>query len=238
MIMQWEDEKERPFLKTGILGLAVIGMSAAMIMVFPSEAPWMMDGFVTPIMAFEFAGTTQEVHLLFGAADLPEQQAMIGAMNLGNRLDYIYMALYASFLFSFSYVCVKYTGHKRYYTACVLAVLVLVGDALENVQLLGISSKLNEMEFAKELVLLHWFTWMKWGGLALVFLALVPYFLTGGKFSKLIGITGITSAALSGLAYINRSAFTELMGLSVAVMFILMIIYCFIYKIHKNIDAA
>ena len=40
----------RPFMKIGFLGLLVLGMSIVLLMVFPSKAPWMMDGFFTPVM--------------------------------------------------------------------------------------------------------------------------------------------------------------------------------------------
>ncbi len=222
---------EKPFMKIGVLGLLVAGMSVVLMMVFPSKAPWMMEGFRTPIIAFEFVQTAEEVQQLFGTPHSEEQQGMIRAMDLGNRLDYLYLVLYSAFLFLFSFVCVKITGQKRYYAACILAVLVLAGDSFENIQLMGITSKINEMDYSRQLVLLKRFTWMKWGGIGIVFLVLSPYFLSGGIFSKVIGTVGIFSAFLSVMAYINRTAFTEWMGFSVALMFVLMISYSFVHSV-------
>jgi len=226
----------KPFMKVGFLGSIVIGMSIVLIMVFPPKAPWMMEGFATPIMAFEFVKSPGEVSKLFGLA--PDQQSftesmtksMIGAMDLGNKLDYIYMVLYSSFLFFFSFVCAKNTGQKRYYAGSMMAVVILVSDIFENVQLLSITSKIASLDFERELSLLHGFTWMKWGGITIVFLILAPYFLKGRIYSKFIAVTGISSFILSVLAYFNRSALTEQMGLSVALMFIMMIAFCFIHK--------
>jgi len=223
----------KPFMKVGFLGLIVIGMSLLLIMVFPPKAPWMMDGFFTPIMAFEFVHSQDEVKLLFGPANSPGQQSMIKAMDFGNRLDYIYMVLYTSFLFLFSLICVKGTGQKLYYAASLAAVVILLGDGFENIQLLGITSKINQLDFAKELNLLCGFTWVKWGGISIFFLIMTPYFFKGRIYSKFIAVAGILSIIISGLAYFNRSVLNELMGLSVALMFIMMIVYCFTHQTSR-----
>lgn len=217
-------------MKTGFLGLLVIGMSVVLLMVFPSKAPWMMDGFFTPIIAFEFVQSQSEVCQLFGLSDSPDQLSMIKAMDFGNRLDYIYMVLYSSFLFFFSFVCAKNTGQRYYYAGSMLSFIILVADALENIQLLRITAKITSQDFGKELSLLHCFTWIKWGGITVVFLILAPYFFKGRSYSKVIAAIGISSFILSVLAYLNRSVLNELLGLSVALMFLLMIVYSFIYK--------
>ena len=225
-------------MKVGFLGLLVIGMSIVLIMVFPSRAPWMMDGFSTPIMAFEFVQSQSEVYRLFGLPDSPDQlsmtQSMIRAMDFGNKLDYIYMVLYASFLFFFSFVCAKNTVQKLYYAGSMMAFVILVSDIFENIQLLSITAKITSQDFAKELSLLHYFTWMKWGGITIVFLILAPYFFKGRIYSKVIGSIGISSFILSVLAYLNRSVLNELLGLSVSLMFLMMIVYCFIYKTESK----
>ena len=220
----------KPFMKIGFLGLLVIGMSIVLLIVFPSKAPWMMDGFSTPIIAFEFVQSQSEVYRLFGLTDSPDQLSMIKAMDFGNRLDYIYMVLYTSFLFFFSFVCAKNTGQKCYYAGSMLSFVILVADALENIQLLRITAKFASQDFGKELSLLHCFTWIKWGGITVVFLILAPYFFKGRSYSKVIAAIGISSFILSILAYLNRSVLNELLGLSVALMFPMMIVYSFIYK--------
>jgi hypothetical protein len=228
----------KPFIKVGFLGLLVIGMGSVLLMVFPSKAPWMMDGFFTPVIAFEFIQSQSEVYRLFGLSGSLDQlsmtqtvtQAMISAMDLGNRLDYIFMVLYASFLFFFSFVCAKNTGKRYYYAAGILSIVILVADIMENIQLLRITAKIIHHNFTKELFFLHWFTWIKWGGITLVFLILTPYFFKGRTCSKVIAAIGITSFILCVLAYFNRSILNEFLSLSVSLMFLLMIIYSFIFK--------
>ena len=224
----------RPFMKSGIIGLLVIGMSIVLMTIFPAKAPSIMEGFFTPIIAFEFVQTPQEVKQLFGPSGSAIRQEMIAAMDLGNRLDYIYMCLYATFLVSFSLSVVKVAVKKGYYVGAVLALVVLAADALENVQLLGITSKIATLDFENELCLLGYFTWFKWGGIAVIFLVLLPYFITGRAYSKTIAIIGVVSFFFAVLSFINRSVLNEIFALSVAIMFLLMIIYSFVHKEEKG----
>ena len=224
----------RPFIKAGIIGILVISMSIVLMTVFPRKAPSMMEGFFTPIIAFEFVQTPQEVDQLFGLPGSSVRQEMISAMDLGNRLDYLYMFLYASFLLLFSLTVIKTTGNKGYAVGVLLALVVLAADALENVQLLAITSKMGSLDIGEELSCLYFYTWVKWGGIAVIFLLLLPYFIRGRAYSKIIGIMGIVSFTLAVLSFIHRSLLNELFALSVAVVFALMIIYCFIHRGEKD----
>jgi hypothetical protein len=223
----------KPFVKTGFLGLAVMMMSILLLFIFPSKAPSLPEGFLTPIIAFEFIQTKAEVMEIFGGENITMRNEMVRAMDLGNRLDYVYMCLYSVFLMIVSVTCARLSKNKYYYAGAVLALVALAADALENAQLLGITANISTGNFDSQLRLLHLFTWIKWGGIALIFLTLSPWFLKGNRFSKIIGIMGIISFILGVLAYMNRSVINEIFSLSVALMFIFMIIYCFIYKTDK-----
>jgi hypothetical protein len=222
--------RHRPFIKAGYLGLSVIAMSIVLLFIFPSKAPSLPEGFITPIIAFEFIQSPDEVFQMFGGADLAVQNKMVDAMDLGNRLDYVYMCLYSMFLLLFSTTCAKIAKKPYYYAGAVIALAVLAGDAMENIQLLGITENLSTGDIEPFLGLLYLFTWIKWGGLALVFLILSPWFFKGGLFSKTIGALAIVSFILGIAAFLHRSIINEIFALSVALMFILMIIYCFISK--------
>jgi len=225
----------RPFFKSGIIGIGVIICSLALLKVFPSQAPKMPDGFVTPILAFEFVRTRQEVQELFGEPRSDFRASMIDAMNLGNRIDYLYMTLYSLFLFTFSCTCARIRKSSTYYLASLLSLLVLGGDALENLQLLNITLKLDTGGFDRELRLLFYFTWLKWGGLALIFALLSRYFFGGNLSSKLIGLTGVATCLLAIFSFLHRSAVNEIFGLSTAVMFLLMIIYALTFRRRETI---
>ncbi|MBI9075416.1 MAG: hypothetical protein JEZ02_08410 [Desulfatibacillum sp.] len=220
----------RPFFISGLIGLLVVLMSTAMLFVFPTKAPGLPEGFATPIIAFEFAKSPADIITLFGPKDSPERDAMVRSMDLGNKLDYVYMVLYTAFLALFSVQVVRRTGLRIFYLAAGLAGVALVGDALENLRLFAITSSLDTMDIEADLAALHVFTWAKWGSLALIFPALSPYFFKGGRFSMTIGIVGIFCPVLGIAGYFHPGAFCEMFSVSVAVMFLLMIAYCLIYK--------
>jgi hypothetical protein len=225
----------KPFLKPGFTGLLMVAMSIGLLAVFPTKAPNMPNGFVTPIIAFEFIETRAEVVAMFTQTDNAGRESinapMLAAFDLGNRLDYLYMVLYSGFLMMFSLTCAKLSGKKYFYVAAVLSLFVLACDALENIQLLGITAYLRSCMMMGDLeallVNLSRFTWMKWGGIAAIFLILAPWFLRGGKFSKTIGLFGIASAGFGLAAFVHRPVVTEIFGLSVVLTFLMMIGYCF-----------
>lgn len=225
----------RPFFKSGIIGILVIISSLVLMKVFPSQAPSMPEGFMTPILAFEFAGSVEEVEALFGEPQSGFRAAMIAAMDLGNHLDYVYMVLYSLFLFTFSVTCARIKRSSYYYLPALIAVLTLVGDVMENVQLLGITASLAEGGFEKELQLLFYFTWLKWGGLALIFLMLAPYFAGGGFTSKIIALVGFSTTVLGIFSFFRRSIINEVFAIAVAVMFLLMVIYAFTHRRRTRI---
>ena len=222
--------KQRPYLVSGFIGLAVIALSLINMMVFPQSSPGQIEDIRSPIIAFEFAETPEEIITLFGTNGSPEQTDMIRKMDQGNTLDYLYMLLYSGFLFSFAILAAKHSGRKWVYAGAVLAALALVGDALENVQLLTITVNLQSGDFIEALTRLHWFTWLKWGSLALYFLVIAVWFWGNGRYAKLIAITRILTFLLGLVSFIQRGPSTEPFTLTVALMFLLMIIFCFITR--------
>lgn len=219
--------KQRPFIISGLIGLAVILMSIISLLVFPQASPGQIDDIRSPIIAFEFAQTAAEINILFGPNGSAEQAEMAQKMDQGNRLDYLYMLLYSAFLFSFAVLAAKQSGQKWVYAGAVLALLALIGDALENVQLLAITANLQSGDFVDALARLHWFTWLKWGSLAAYFLLMAVWFWGNGRFGKLISIAGVFTFLLGLASFIQRGPTTEPFTLAVALMFLLMIIFCF-----------
>jgi hypothetical protein len=213
-----EDMRDRLFLLSGMLGIGALAMTLILSLIGPQRGP-LPAGFITPIMAFEFAESETEVRQIFA---LPGSAA---AMDRVNRWDFLYMALYGSFLCAFALACARQTGRRYYYVAAMLALLTVAADALENVQLLGITGRLNGDDVDGLLTRLHLFTWLKWGGLAVYFLLLWPYFRGQTGLGKIIGPAGQLAASLAVLAYFNRGLLSELFALSVGLMFLLMTVY-------------
>src|SRR5437870_5380768 len=196
---------KRTFIFSGFIGITVVVMSFVLLSIFPSKAPGMTKGFFTPIIAYEFISTPQEVYLLFGQMNSPEQKTMISAMDLGNRIDFLFMILYSSFLFTFSLICRKETGSKIFYACAAISILVMFGDLLENLQLLSITSKIGAGDFTAELYYLKIFTWLKWGGICILFALFFTYFSRGNLYSRVVGYAGIITPILGVLAFLHRS---------------------------------
>jgi hypothetical protein len=229
-----DEVKKRPFLIPGLIGIAVILVSVLSLVVFPQTAPGQIEGIRSPIIAFEFAETVDEINLLFGPAGSPERADMVRKMDQGNKLDFLYMLLYSGFLVSFVIDANKQRHMPLFYVAVGLALLAFVGDILENSQLFQITNNLASSDFVDALTRLHWFTWLKWGSLAFYFSVMGVWFLGNGRFGKLIAAVSELTFLLGLFAFAARGFITELFSLSVALTFLLMIIFCFMIKTNNN----
>jgi hypothetical protein len=221
---------KRPFILVGIIGLLGIVIGMVIGGFFPKSAVKMPDGFKTPVLAFEFIQTKQEVYDMFGADDTPERQALVQAMDRGNNWDYLYMAAYSAFLAALALAIRKETGKAFFYIAASVAVAILASDFFENRQLFQITANLASGNFEDALSRLVVITWLKWGGLALFFVLLIPYFIKGGVFGKIIAACAVLNFIVAVIACVHRSRWNEWMFLTLAPNFVLSIIYCFIHK--------
>jgi hypothetical protein len=79
-----------------LLGLSVLGTAILLQNTFPKEAAWMPEGFHTPVLAFEFLKTNEEVKEFFGP-DRPERDQFIEQMNKGHQYDTIFLVISFSF---------------------------------------------------------------------------------------------------------------------------------------------
>jgi len=222
--------RQRPFFIPSLIGLAVILVSVISLIVFPQTSPGQIEGLRTPIIAFEFAETVEEINTLFGPEGSPERADMVRKMDQGNTLDFLYMLLYSGFLVSFAITANKQRPMGLWLIAVGLALLALVGDVLENLQLFQITNNLESGGFVDALTRLHWFTWLKWGSLAFYFLVIGAWFLGNGRFGKVIAAVAELTFLLGLFAFVARGFITELFALSVALTFLLMIIFSFITK--------
>lgn len=221
--------RDRLFLISGLLGLGALVMTAVLGFIGPRQMGPLPPGFVTPIMAFEFAADPAEVGHLFSVA------GAAAAMDRVNRWDFLYMALYNGFLIAFALACARHTGNRFYYVVAALPLLIWFADALENVQLLAITGVLAadtvEPILGQLLPLLdrlRLFTWLKWGGLALYFVLLWPYFRRSTGWARWIGIAGLLPALLAVAALSSRGLANELMALAIGVMFLLLTVYAWL----------
>ena len=112
----------------------------------------------------------------------------------------------------------------------ILAVIATLFDWLENIKLIAITEKLTNGNFQDELNMLHIYTWIKWGSLALVFVVLSDWFFKGKIVSKIFSFIAWAPAVFAILAYRYPGFYSELFAMSITIMFVGTIIYCFVYK--------
>ncbi len=231
--------RDRLFLLSGLLGLGALLMTAIIWLISPRQVGPMPPGFVTPVMAFEFAADPAEVGHLFSV------MGAAAAMDRVNRWDFLYMALYNGFLIAFALACARRTGNRYYYVVAALPLLIWLADALENVQLLAITGLLAgdavEPVMGQMLPLLdrlRLFTWLKWGGLALYFVLLWPYFRGRAGWARWIGIVGLLPALLAVAALISRGLANELMVLAIGLLFLLLTVYAWKIAVAQPVVVA
>ncbi len=210
--------RDRLFFLSGIFGIGALAMTLILSLVGPRSTGPLPPGFVTPVMAFEFAATEQEVWQLF------QPPGSAAAMDRVNRWDFLFMAFYCLMLGAFALAAAHRSGHPGFYFAAALAPVILLADALENVQLLALTygTTLDGGSLVNELERLRLFTWLKWGGLAAYFLLLLPYFrMMGGRWRALELLFGLP-AILALVAAFYRGLANELMALSIGLLFVVL----------------
>ncbi len=222
--------RARPFLISGILGLGAVLMTLVMTVLGPRPAAALPAGFLTPVLAYEFAADAAEVTALFSPVGQPAGEATRAAMDRVNRLDFLYIAFYGGCLMAFALVCARLTGQRRYTLAAALAAGIMLADVLENVQLLSITRLLGTANIESRLVWLRLFTWLKWGGLALWFLLLRPYFGRAGRLGRVIGWASFLPLLLGVVAFLRPGLASELFALAIGLLFILLTVYAWRYR--------
>ena len=79
-----------------VAGAAVLLLSVVMLAVFP-VAPGASEraGFISPVVGFELASEPEHVLGILGAPGrAPERPAAVAGMDLGNRIDFLFMIAY------------------------------------------------------------------------------------------------------------------------------------------------
>jgi hypothetical protein len=224
---------QRPILLSGIIGIALIVIGVIITVIGPGHSDKLADGFFTPVIAFEFATEPEDIIQVFGEANSPAREDIVRSMTNSTRSDFLFLILYGAFLFTFSITCASLTGNRVYYLPVLLSIVAPIFDVLENLQLLTIMRQMGDGDFVSELPNLHFYTWMKWGVLVLIFLLLIPFFRTAGTFGRFLSIYAVVPLILGILAFLKPGLSNELFALSTVLMFFLMIIFSFTYRKNR-----
>jgi hypothetical protein len=148
-----------------LAGAAMIALTAVMLAVFPAQpARRNLPGLQSPVIGFELARTPDDVAGILGDPGTPERADYAARMDRGNRLDFGFMLAYAAF---HAAIALRLAARGRLPQGALVVLLVLAADmllfdALENRQLLFLSTAAPSPDVDASLVRLHVFTLLKW----------------------------------------------------------------------------
>ena len=222
---------ERPLLKTGILGLLFLPF-IILINAYSPPGEKIPEGYSSTILAFEFASNDEELVEVLGPLETNEIQDL----NRMNYLDFGFMVIYGIFLFIFMARLGGITGSKLLLRGRWIVAVIVLSDALENVQLLKLTDRFMEAnaELSDTLVLLGVFTWTKWLLLAIA-ISLIARVMTRMRKSQWLGYILYAPLGIGvGSFILGEQRAEDLFGTSVFIAFFLIFIYCYIYRIQKS----
>ncbi len=222
--------KTHPFAKIGFFAIPLLLLMILIEIFFPKIHH---DEYQSFIVAFEFTKTPDDLHSLFNGFT----GKTFRNVDIGNYIDFGFMITYTLFLVLFFQKAAKTFEKKWLFTGIPLSLIVLIADFFENIFLLKITGvytpDMPDSELLPLLNKLHLATWIKWGGLALIF-ALFSIRSMGRKIVKHIeGVVFIIPLLLSFWAMSNDPMGVSRFTLSIALAFFLLLFYCFWYKAKK-----
>jgi len=220
--------ESRPLTFLGLFAIPLLIFIVWMSQYFPSLA---VNGFQNVIIALEFISDESDIANIFEALN----PTLIEGIEAGNKIDFGFMLVYSSFFFFF-FRRLKELHQYEYATfGQVLAILMLVGDTIENLQLFAITAAYplvdyQPLEFA--VVILKWATWSKWLSIA-ISVALVAGALweNYSVAAKILSLALSVPIILGGHALVQFDARAiELFTTSIFVSIGLLVVSCFFLK--------
>jgi len=220
----------RPFAKIGLLSVPLLFFMITMEVFFPKSHH---DDYQSFIIAFEFARTPDDLHSLFNGFS----RETFRNIDIGNYIDFGFMITYTLFLVLFFKKAARTFNKKWLLSGIPLSIIILLADFVENIYLLRITGiytlGITDAELTPLLNVLHKITWVKWGGLALIF-AIFSIRSMGKKIlTRIEGVVFIVPLLLSFWALSNNPMGITRFTLSIVIAFFLLIFYCFWYKAKK-----
>ncbi len=225
--------ENRPFAQLGLFGVPLLIFTILMEMLFPVNAP---EGYKSFIVAFEFTKTPEQLYNLFKGYT----PKTLSRIDSGNTIDFGFMMTYSLFLILFFRKALRIFHHKWPLWGILLAVIVFLADVSENIFLLRIthlySRELQGELLSSVLNMLHIVTWIKWGGLAIIF-ALFSVKTLGRKvLSTFEGVIFGLPLLMSFWALTGNPVGISNFTLSIIVAFALLFFYCFRFRLPQKED--
>ena len=123
-------------------GLGVMVIVVLIMPLFPADSAGDIQGYGSPVYAFEFARSPADVAAVFGSSDDPERARRLAMMDQGNRWDFLFMTIYTLFGALFGWAVQK-GGGAIGYSIIAAAIVAGLADAIETVTLLSITADMR-----------------------------------------------------------------------------------------------
>jgi hypothetical protein len=161
-----------------VAATAAMVLSVILLAVMPSHPVTAnVPGFTSPVIGFELASEPAHVLGILGTPGMPARAETVRRMDLGNRIDFLFMVAYPALYVGIALLLAA-RGRVRGATARVLLflpVLMALGDALENRQLLVLSATVDPAAMTAPLAALGLFTRLKWYAIYLESALVAPF---------------------------------------------------------------
>ena len=148
-----------------VVGSVLLVLAIALLAILPA-APVVRNppGFLSPIMAFELAGSPAEVHGILGRPGDPGRPAAVRAMVRGNLIDFGFMLVYPLFYVAIAWLLAVrgLSGRATVAAVMALAPVMALADAGENMALLHLAVAHEPAAMTDALDRLRLFTSVKW----------------------------------------------------------------------------
>jgi hypothetical protein len=197
----------RAWVWTLAFGLATLLYGLYLTQVFPQTGHDIAPGYGAPVLAFEFAGSQADLEAIFGFFTDPQQVTRLAAMRTGNERDYIYMLLYAGFLFSGCIALWRELRHRALLAAAVLPVAAALCDAWENWLLFDIQAAFTLGDYSPAMASLPYPVAAKFLALAATNVMIGAAATRLGRWWALFGTLAILAAIPTVMALITPAAF-------------------------------
>ncbi len=219
--------KVHPFARMSLYITPILLVCIYLMNIFsPKAAPGEFKSF---ILAFEFARTVDDTDLLLSG--LPART--FKTIETGIYIDFGFMIAYSILLILFLVKSAGLSKSKWLLAGIPLVLVIFFADFSENIYLLKITKFYTtgtKNLTGHILNNLHIITWIKWGGLAIVFLVISVYFFRGNWLHKLASAICFLPFLSGFFAIGNSPLIISIFTNSVFAAFGALIIYSFLYR--------
>ena len=186
-----------------------------------------------PVVEMEFATKPSDIFVLF-PDNQPGIKELLFATDLFNEIDFLFAIAYGLFLIFF-FVEVKNQTDKNFYILpIILSGVAILFDFLENWQLLTITKIFVSADIGHNLLLLQFFTWIKWSSLSVILLFSGFYAVQQKKLIfYVLAVLNFLPILLLTPAFINKTLAPQF-AMLVVLSIVSLIVWIFFTKVTMN----